>query len=714
MDDLAAPQAVDSDEAARGEDEIHYISLKDGDTFLVSDTWGDLRGAADGLFSNDTRILSRFRLLIGGKRPSRLSFSLSDDNATFTVNGANRALPPVGGPATPRGVIHMERKRCLHGGRLFERLRLANFGLDEVMAPIVFEFDADFLDVFEVRGLVRGARGATAAPKLTGRGVAMSYDGLDGARRTAVVAFSEPPWRLTANRAEFMLPVIPGRQVDLFIEIGPRGEHPPDEPRFERALTAARARVRAIKSRGARLTASDGAFDAWLQQSRTDVAILTTELATGAYPYAGIPWFSTPFGRDGIFCAWQLLWLDPSLAKGVLSYLAARQACDVSSFEDATPGKIMHETRRGEMAALREVPFGLYYGGVDTTPLFVALAGAYFERTGDTDFISELWPNLRAATQWMETFGDSNGDGLIDYVRAEQTGLANQGWKDSLDSIFHDDGRLAPGPVALVEVQGYACAAWRAMAAMGVRMGDEEAPRWAARARTLAALVEERFWLDDLGYYAVAIDGEGKVCRAETSNPGHLLFAGVPSAARARRVTRRLLSAAFDSGWGLRTLAAGGVRYNPMSYHNGSVWPHDTAIALAGMAKYGERAGVIKVMTDLFEASKTFGSRMPELLCGFEREKDAPPIAYPVACMPQAWSAGSTFMMISACLGLKIDAVHREIRLIRPRLPVGVDRLRVERLEVAGASIDIEVRRLGELTAVTSTPDEAVSVLVEE
>ncbi len=482
MDDLAAPQAVDSDEAARGEDEIHYISLKDGDTFLVSDTWGDLRGAADGLFSNDTRILSRFRLLIGGKRPSRLSFSLSDDNATFTVNGANRALPPVGGPATPRGVIHMERKRCLHGGRLFERLRLANFGLDEVMAPIVFEFDADFRDVFEVRGLVRGARGATAPPKLTGRGVAMSYDGLDGVRRTAVVAFSEPPWRLAANRAEFMLPVIPGRRVDLFIEVGPRNEHPPDEPRFERALTAARAGVRAVKTRGARLTASDGAFDAWLQQSRTDVAILTTELATGAYPYAGIPWFSTPFGRDGIFCAWQLLWLDPSLAKGVLSYLAARQACDVSSFEDATPGKIMHETRSGEMAALREVPFGLYYGGVDTTPLFVALAGAYFERTGDTDFISALWPNLRAATLWMETFGDSNGDGLIDYARAEQTGLANQGWKDSLDSIFHDDGRLAPGPVALVEVQGYACAAWRAMAAMGVRMGDEEAPRCRASA----------------------------------------------------------------------------------------------------------------------------------------------------------------------------------------------------------------------------------------
>jgi glycogen debranching enzyme len=252
------------------------------------------------------------------------------------------------------------------------------------------------------------------------------------------------------------------------------------------------------------------------------------------------------------------------------------------------------------------------------------------------------------------------------------------------------------------------------MAAMGVRIGDETAPQWAARARALAALVEERFWLDDLGFYAVAIDGEGKVCRAETSNPGHLLFVGVPNERRAALVARRLLSPAFDSGWGLRTLAAGGVRYNPMSYHNGSVWPHDTAIALAGMARYGERAGVLKVMTDLFEAAQSFGGRMPELLCGFEREKDAPPIAYPVACMPQAWAAGSAFMMISACLGLTIDALHRRVRLVRPRLPAGVERLRVEGLEISGASIDIEVQRLGELTAVTTTPDESVSVLVEE
>jgi len=714
VDDLSAADPLDTDTAASSEDEVNRVSLKNGDSFLVCDSWGDIRGGADGLFSDDTRILSRFNLFIGGKRPSRLSCSLSADNAVFTVNGANRALPPMGGKATPRGVIHMERKRCLHDGRMYERLRLTNFGLDEVMAPICFEFDADFSDMFEVRGMVRPRRGARGAPQLTGRGVQIAYEGLDNKRRTSVIAFSEPPWRLGATRAEFMLPVVPGRRVDLYIEAGPTAEYPPDEARFEKAHAAARREVSALAARGARVWASDGGFDGWLRQSRTDVAVLTTELETGAYPYAGIPWFSTPFGRDGIFCAWQMLWLDPSLAKGVLSYLAARQAADVSHFDDATPGKIMHETRRGEMAALGEIPFGLYYGGVDTTPLFVALAGAYYERTGDLAFIGQIWPQLKAAAAWLETWGDSNGDGLIDYARAESTGLANQGWKDSMDSIFHDDGRLAVGPVALVEVQGYAFAAWRAMSEMGLRLGDDDAPHWAAKARDMAAAVEKRFWLEDLGFYAVAIDGEGEVCRVETSNPGHLLFVGLPSPARARRVAKRLLSPAFDCGWGLRTLAAGGVRYNPMSYHNGSVWPHDTAIALAGMARYGERKGVIRVMGDLFEASKAFGGRMPELLCGFKREPDAPPIAYPVACMPQAWAAGSTFMMLSAALGLKIDAVHREVRLVRPRLPAGVEQITVEGLDIAGSAMDIVIQRLGDRTAATVRSDGSVAVMVEE
>ena len=690
------------------------LSLRDGDGFMVCDAFGDIVGGAEGVFRHNTRVLSRLRLLVGEKRPWRLACHVSADNAVLTVHGANRALPPMGGGAAPRGVVHLERRRCLSGGRLYERLRLTNFGLDEILAPIAYEFDADFHDIFEVRGLTRAARGDIAPAELTGRGVVMAYMGLDGVERRSAIAFSEPPWRLTPDRAEFMLPVTPGRRVDLFLEVGSVTDDPPDAARFESAVARAQGELRRLAHQGTRIVVSDGAFDAWLTRARADIAMLTEALPTGPYPYAGTPWFSTPFGRDGIICAWQLLWLDPARARGVLAFLAANQATHTDAFTDAQPGKILHETRRGEMAALGEVPFGAYYGGVDTTPLFIALAGAYLERTADLAFVSRIWPQLIAAAQWLETLADSNGDGFIDYARGHATGLANQGWKDSEDSVFHADGRLATGPIALVEAQGYAFAAWRAMSDMGLRLGDEAAAGWAAKARELAARVEARFWLKDLGGYAPALDGDGEPCRVETSNPGHLLFVGLPSPERARRVIRRLLSPAFDTGWGLRTLAAGQARYNPMSYHNGSVWPHDTALCLAGMARYGERAAVARTMGDLFEASKAFGGRMPELLCGFAREPDAPPIAYPSACMPQAWAAGAPFMMLSAALGLKIDAVRKEVRLVRPRLPEGVERIALERLDIAGSSLDIEIRRLGERTAVTATSGGSVAVVVEE
>jgi glycogen debranching enzyme len=715
MDDIGLVAESEADGAGAAADTGQLLSLKDGDTFLVADCWGDVRGGVDGLFSGDTRILSRFCLHIGDKRPSRLSFSLSRDNATFTFHGANLDLPPVGGRATPRGVIHLERRRCLHRGRMFERVRLTNFGLDEVMAPVSFAYGSDFRDMFEVRGLKRAARGAERDPTVNGRGVVFAYDGLDHVARTGVLAFSEPPWRMTASRAEFMFALAPERPVDLFIEAGPDEEERPSEARFLAAESGAHAAVRAFRESGGRVRAADGAVQAWLSQCRGDVAALTTPLETGPYPYAGIPWFSTPFGRDGIFTAWQMLWLDPSLARGVLAYLASRQATEVSPFADAQPGKIMHETRRGEMAALGEVPFGLYYGGVDTTPLFVALAGAYVRRTGDLELPRRLWPNLCRAVEWLETFGDSNGDGFIDYARAVGSGLANQGWKDSVDSVFHTDARLARGPIALVEVQGYAFAAWRAMAEIAERLGEPGAETWRRRAETMRQAVEDRFWMESEGFYAMAIDGEGELCRPLASNPGHLLFVGLPSPERARRVAETLLSERFDSGWGLRTLATGSARYNPMSYHNGSIWPHDCGVALAGMSRYGYRDGVAKVLRDLFEASGNFDMRMPELLCGFARAPHEPPIAYPVACMPQAWSAGSVFMMLQACLGIQVDAETRTIRVSGPRLPAGLDRLTIEGLRVGDGSVDLLVHRLEGRIAVMPGPgsDPSVSVVLD-
>jgi glycogen debranching enzyme len=715
MDDLAVAGDLETAVDVAEGDLAEILAIKAGETFIVADPWGDIRGQSDGLFHDGTRLLSRFNLLIGAKRPSRLSSSLSGDGAVFTFNGCNLALPPVGGAGAQRGVIHVERTRCLHEGRLYERLRLANFGLDEVMLPIAFEYAADFHDIFEVRGVARRARGLAAEPELTGRGVLFGYRGLDEVERRASVSFSEPPWRVTAGRADFMFPLSPKAKIDLFIEAGQTTAETPSSRRFNHAIAKARRTVRHFKNEGAQLRAADGAFGAWLEQSRADVAVLTTALSTGPYPYAGIPWFSTPFGRDGIITAWQLLWLDPSLARGVLRYLALRQATRVSAVDDSAPGKIMHETRGGEMATLGEIPFGLYYGGVDTTPLFIALAGAFLERTGDLATLRELWPALLRAVHWLEAQGDSNGDGFIDYQRGASSGLANQGWKDSLDSVFHDDGRFAPGPIALVEVQGYAFAAWRAMARIAHALGEPGSAGWAARSEAMREAVEARFWIEERGYYALAIDGDGKVCAPESSNPGHLLFVGLPGPERAARVTQKLLSKSFDSGWGLRTLATDASRFNPMSYHNGSIWPHDTAIAVMGMSRYGERDGAAKVMTDLFAASRRFDMRMPELLCGFSREADEPPIAYPVACRPQAWAAGSSFMLVQACLGLSIDADRREVRVVRPTLPEGLDRLTLDRLVVGDGAVDIQFQRIGGRIAAIPGPcsDPSVSVILE-
>ena len=714
MDEGAEPPQASADEATVASG-VELISLKDGQAFVVGDQNGDMIGGADGLFDRDTRVLSRLVFLIGDRHPTRLSSTLSRDNAVFTFHGTNRTLPPVNGRGTPRGAIHIERRRTLAGERLYERVRCTNFGLDQVMLPLVFEYAADFRDMFEVRGVRRARRGALLPPQLLGRSVLFGYEGLDKVMRTSTLDFSEPPWRMDERRAEFMFTLAPGERIDLFVEAGAGEGEPPSQERFRQALANARRTIRKRERRGALLRCSDDSHSAWFEQSRADLGLLVSDMPTGPYPFAGIPWFSTPFGRDGILTAWQTLWLDPALARGVLTYLAARQATATSAFQDSQPGKIMHETRGGEMAALKEVPYELYYGGVDTTPLFVALAGAYLRRTDDVPLIGALWPALTRAIAWVEGAGDSNGDGLLDYQRGAETGLANQGWKDSEDSVFHADGRFPIGPIALVEVQGYAYAAYRAMARMAERLGEPGAAHWRATAEALRRRVEDRFWMDDPGFYGIAVDGEGALCTPLASNAGHLLFTGLASPERAHAVTRCLLSERFDCGWGLRTLATGASRFNPMSYHNGSVWPHDTSLCIAGMARYGERRGPARVMGDLFRASQFFGLRMPELLCGFQRRAGEPPIAYPVTCMPQAWAAGSVFLMLQACLGLAIDAARREVRIVRPTLPHGLDNLCLEHMDVAGRTVSLVFQRTEGQTQVSPAhgSDPSISIILE-
>lgn len=669
--------------------------LKDGDSFVVANAYGDIEGGSDGLFHDDTRLLSTYSLRIAGLQPEALSANVTRDNVFFVAHLTNRPLPVLGAPDAVSGLVHIVRTRFLCEDRLYERIRCHNYGNHGVVAPLRLRLAADFRDMFEVRGSVRAARGTLLPVETRDHAIVFGYAGLDGRHRSSAVVFSREPSVRSANAVEFNLDLPPNTSDEIFVEVGLCVQDVPSRSRYRSAAARARMKMRARQRRGASVRSVGPLFTSWMERSRADLALLTSELPTGPYPYAGIPWFSTPFGRDAVVTSLQTLWLNPGMARGVLSFLAAHQAHDKSAFLDSAPGKIMHETRKGEMAAMRELPFGLYYGGVDTTPLFVMLAGAYARRTGDLQLIATLWPALLAATAWIERVCDANADGFLDYERGEASGLANQGWKDSEDSVFHADGRIPAGPIALVEVQGYVFAALRAMADLARRRGESEAARhWQDRSDRLRERVEQRFWMPERNFYGIAIDGDGALCRVRASNPGHLLFVGLPGPERAALTAAQLLGPAFSTGWGVRTLAEGEARYNPMSYHNGSVWPHDTALCAAGIARTGDRQGAVRLLRAVFETATHFDMRLPELFCGFSRAQGNTPVSYPVACLPQAWAAGSGFMLLKSCLGVSIDGWRNEIHVSHPHLPPGIEQVALRGLNVGPCCVDLVFQRL--------------------
>ena len=671
-------------------------TIKSGDVFGVFDGHGDcgaVPNGPEGLFFRDTRYLSRFELRLDGQRPLLLGSVIQDDNAAISVELTNPDLRPEDATGIPRDTLAIERTKAIWQGTCCERICFRNFGERERTFTLQIHFDADFRDLFEVRGMRRMQRGERNSAVESAGQAAFHYIGLDGVSRQTRMRFQPIPEVLTPNSAHYTLHLRAAERCSIVVITTCEEDPRLHVPTFFRTYRGSRRAIRAASAGVTTVVSSNDILNELLCRSSSDVAMLTTETAHGPYPYAGIPWYCTVFGRDGIITALMLLWMNPGLARGVLRYLAATQSKEFNARADAQPGKIIHEQRDGEMARLGEVPFQRYYGTVDATPLFVMLAGAYFQRTGDLSTVEQLWPSIEKALQWCDQYGDRDGDGFVEYHRETMQGLANQGWKDSHDSIFHADGSTAEGPIALCEVQGYLYAAKQAGSRIAFALGkDDIANRLRTEADQLSAKFDDAFWSEEIGTYALALDGAKRACRVRASNAGHALFTSIARQDRAKRVAQTLMSQSSFTGWGIRTVARDEPRFNPMSYHNGSIWPHDNAVIAMGFAQYGMKAFASRIFEALFNVAKYQElRRLPELYCGFVRRPHRGPTAYPVACSPQAWSAASPFALLGACLGFEFDHERNTIRFNNPVLPAFINEVVIRKLQFGSSCFDIRV-----------------------
>lgn len=676
--------------------------LKYDSMFAVMNAYGDVDSGAgpQGLYYNDTRFLSFYALRFETQRPLLLSSILLDNNAALSVDLTNPDIRESEGVIQlARDTILINRIKFLYASTWYERISLRSFSSVERAFGVELLFDADFRDLFEVRGTRRDKHGTRIVDTIGDDSVVFRYSGLDGLARTTTLRFSPAPKFRNPRLVRWPVVLSPKGHAEILITVA-CGFDPPvlrEPTKFVPAYRAVRRVLRERSHRTAQVTSANEIFNTVLKRSKFDLGMLQSQTEHGLYPAAGVPWYSTIFGRDGIVTALFCLWWDPTIAKGVLEVLAATQAKTIDPVSDAQPGKILHESRAGEMARLGEVPFRLYYGSVDATPLFVLLAGKYLERTGDLGTIKKIWPAIQLALKWIDEFGDRDGDGFVEYFRASANGLVNQGWKDSHDSIFHVDGTLATGPIALCEVQAYVYGAKLAGATLAHALDlPGEADRLARAADGLRTKFLDAFWLDDLGVYALALDGEKRPCRVISSNAGHALLTGIATQEHAARMSRTLLEPSMFSSWGVRTIATTESRYNPMSYHNGSIWPHDNALIAMGLSRYGYK----KQAGDIFEGiylAATYQDqlRLPELFCGLARKAQRGPTSYPVACSPQAWAAAAPFAFLSASLGLEMKHAENCVHLSNPYLPDFLTEVSIRALQLGEARLDLKFTRYG-------------------
>ncbi|MFL5742875.1 MAG: glycogen debranching N-terminal domain-containing protein [Flavisolibacter sp.] len=678
--------------------------LNNCDTFGIFDRLGNIyphSKKAQGIFHEGTRYINSIELLINGVKPLLLGSSIRQDNDVLSVDLTNPALE---GCDILENSIHISRAQIIRNGIYHEEISVMNYNDTNCQVELSFSFGADFRDIFEIRGTQRNVQTHKAILAPQKNGINFSYMGLDNIlRRTEIIFPEKEDLAIENNTARFVLSLKPNKahKIEYTIYFKSEEEHlvadiheslVSDYNEIQQKL---QDDLKKRKSLFANVITDNEQFNHWINRSSVDLHSLLSETIHGLYPYAGVPWYNTAFGRDGIITTMEILWLAPAIARDALYFLSKTQATELIAAKDAEPGKIIHEVRRGEMANTGEVPFKEYYGTIDATPLFLILAGMYYKRTADFETIKELWPNIKAAIEWINNFGDIDSDGFVEYQHKAENGLTNQGWKDSHDSIMHANGTLADPPIALSEVQGYVFAAKEYTSVLAKALGEiEYAKQLEQEASDLKKNFNEKFWDKDLNSYVLALDGDKKPCKVVSSNPGHCLFTGIVEPEYAEILAKTLLSDNMFSGWGIRTLSAEEVRFNPMSYHNGSVWPHDNALIAYGLAKYGFRKKVLKIMQGLFDASLFIDlQRLPELFCGFDRRKDLGPTDYPVACSPQAWSVGAVFMVLQACLQMEIDATTKTLVFNKPQLPDYLEKITITQLRVDKDHFDFEIYR---------------------
>ncbi len=699
------------------------LAVKEGDTFLYSDREGNLDhggGYGLGLYARDTRFLSHFRMTVGGRDPVLLSSS-SERGYLSHVDLTNPDLYEGDVVSIPQQTLNIRRVRVIHG-RLFERVRVKNYNASAVSVDIGFVLGSDFADIFEVRGMLPPQHAVTETPVTLPRGVVFASVGRDGVRRETRVEFAAEPAevRVDGDLAFVTFRLALGahetRMIGLTIDPVVDAQAPPALD-FDVAVHRLRRSYEEWEQASTRIVTDNELFNELLDRSLRDLRALSTRTEDGHVIAAGIPWYVTVFGRDALITSHQMLSVNPRPARETLTFLARHQGTTVDDWRDEEPGKILHEIRRGELAGAGIVPHTPYYGSVDATPWFLILFAQHLRWTGDLDFAQELLPAAESALRWIDEHGDVDGDGFVEYRCRSAGGIRNQGWKDSHDAIVHADGRLAEPPIALAEVQGYVYLAKERMADVYSALGREpDAERLLGEARELRRRFNEAFWMEDERYFATAIDGEKRQVRTVTSNPGHCLYCHIVDDDKAIALAKRLLAPDMFSGWGVRTMSRSAVAYNPMSYHNGSVWPHDNALIAAGFKRYGFVRSTNRVATALFDAAiQADAMRLPELFCGFTRRTPNRPVSYPIACSPQAWAAGSPFLLLQAMLGTSARAHRNLLTVNEPHLPTWLNTVDVRNLAVGDSRVSLLFRREGEITSFSVLSREGdVRVVMEE